>query len=79
MAERFRFFDSIDGEDEREYTADELAEYFRQFIRNGIFSGGENLKVETNEQDMKVFINPGYAWIEGYLYKIDTEPLVMEH
>lgn len=79
MAERFRFFDSIDGEDEREYTADEFAEYFRQFIRNGIFSGGENLKVETNEQDMKVFINPGYAWIEGYLYKIDTEPLVMEH
>ena len=79
MAERFRFFDSIDGEEEREYTADEFAEYFRQFIRNGIFSGGENLKVETNEQDMKVFINPGYAWIEGYLYKIDTEPLVMEH
>ena len=28
---------------------------------------GENLKVETNEQDMKVFINPGYAWIEGFI------------
>lgn len=79
MGEKHRFFDSIEGEDERQYTADEFAEYFRQFIRNGIFSGGENLKVETNEQDMKVFINPGYAWIEGYLYKIDTEPLVMEH
>jgi hypothetical protein len=79
MGEKHRFFDSIEGEDERQYTADEFAEYFRQFIRNGIFPGGENLKVETNEQDMKVFINPGYAWIEGYLYKIDTEPLVMEH
>ncbi len=79
MTERFRFFDSIDGEDEREYTADEFAEYFRQFIRNGIFSGGENLKVETDEQDMKTYIKPGYAWIKGYLYKIDTEPLVMEH
>ena len=77
--ERYRFFDSIDGEDEREYTADEFAEYFRQFIRNGIFTGGENLKVETDEQDMKVFIKPGYAWIEGYLYKIDTEPLVIQH
>lgn len=79
MAERFRFFDSIDGEDERYYTADEFAEYFRQFIRNGIFNGGENLKVGTSGKDMKVFINPGYAWIEGYLYKIDTEPLVLEH
>jgi hypothetical protein len=77
--ERYRFFDSVDGEDERQYTADEFAEYFRQFIRNGIFTGGDNLKVETDEQDMKVFIKPGYAFIEGYLYKIDTEPLVMQH
>lgn len=79
MAERFRFFDSIDGEDERYYTADEFAEYFRQFIRNGIFNGGENLQVGTEGKDMKVFIKPGYAWIEGYLYKIDTESLVLEH
>lgn len=79
MAERFRFFDSIDGEDERYYTADEFAEYFRQFIRNGIFNGGENLQVGTEGKDMKVFIKPGYAWIEGYLYKIDTESLALEH
>jgi microcystin-dependent protein len=79
LSERFRFFDSIDGEDEREYTADEFAEYFRQFIRNGIFTGGENLQVSTDEKDMKVFIKPGYAFIEGYLYKIDTEPLVIQH
>jgi hypothetical protein len=68
--ERYRFFDSVDGEDEREYTADEFAEYFRQFIRNGIFTGGENLKVETDEQDMKVNIKPGYAFIEGYKKQI---------
>ncbi len=79
MAERFRFFDSIDGEDERFYTADEFAEYFRQFIRNGIFTGRENLKVETYEKDMKISIKPGYAWIEGYLYKIEGEDLILEH
>ncbi|CDI41036.1 conserved protein of unknown function [Tepidanaerobacter acetatoxydans Re1] len=79
IVERFRFFDSIDGEDERYYTADEFAEYFRQFIRNGIFNGGENLQVGTDERDMKIFIKPGYAWIEGYLYKIEKEPLVLEH
>ncbi|WP_262428951.1 hypothetical protein [Paratissierella segnis] len=79
MSEEYRFFDSIDGEDERFYTADEFAEYFRQFIRNGIFNGGENLKVVTDEKDMKISIKPGYAWIEGYLYKIAGEDLILEH
>ena len=27
--------------------------------------------------DMNISILPGYAWLEGYLYKIDTEPLVL--
>lgn len=79
MGEKYRFFDSIEGEDERFYTADEFAEYFRQFIRNGIFNGGENLKVVTDEKDMKISIKPGYAWIEGYLYKIAGEDLILEH
>ena len=79
MSEEYRFFDSIDGEDERFYTADEFAEYFRQFIRNGIFNGGENLKVVTDEKDMKISIKHGYAWIEGYLYKIAGEDLILEH
>lgn len=75
MAEKYMFFDSIDGEDERFYTADEFAEYFRQFIRNGIFAGGGNLKVGADARDMTISINEGYAWLEGYLYKIDTNPL----
>lgn len=78
MSEHYRFFDSIDGQDERYYTADEFAEYFRRFIRNGIFGGGENLKVITEGTGMQVKISPGYAWIEGYLYKIEGEPLVLE-
>ncbi|MEY8414809.1 hypothetical protein AAK964_00790 [Tissierella praeacuta] len=75
MAEQYRFFDSIDGEDERFYTADEFAEYFRQFISNGIFNGGDNLRVFTTGTDMTINIEEGYAWIEGYLYKIETEAL----
>lgn len=75
MAEKYMFFDSIDGEDERFYTADEFADYFRQFISNGIFNGGENLKVIADEIDMSIKIKEGYAWIEGYLYKIETESL----
>ncbi|SKC57563.1 hypothetical protein [Maledivibacter halophilus] len=75
MAEKYMFFDSIDGEDERFYTADEFAEYFRQLISNGIFNGGDNLRVTTTGTDMSINIKEGYAWIEGYLYKIESEDL----
>ncbi len=77
MAELFRFFDSIDGEDERHYTADEFAEYFRQLISSGIFNGGTNLQVTCSGTNMNLSILPGYAWLQGYLYKIDTEPLTL--
>jgi hypothetical protein len=52
-----------------------FAEYFRQLISSGIFNGGTNLQVTCTGTDMNVQINEGYAWLEGYLYKIDTEPL----
>lgn len=77
MAEHYRFFDSIDGGDERYYTADEFAEYFRQVLSSGIFNGGTNLQVVCTGTDMNIMIQPGYAWLEGYLYKIDTEPLIL--
>lgn len=73
------FFDST-MDDERNYSADEFAEYFRRFIRNGVFNGdGDDLKVGAQGQDMKTHILPGYAWVEGYLYKIDMEPLKLYH
>jgi hypothetical protein len=75
--EHYRFFDSVDGEDERSYTADEFAEYFRQLITSGIFNGGNNLQVICSGADMNISILPGYAWLEGYLYKIDVEPLAL--
>lgn len=75
MAEKYMFFDSVDGDDERLYTADEFADYFRQLISNGIFNGGDNLRVIADGDDMAIKIKPGYAWLEGYLYKIDIEPL----
>lgn len=73
--ERYRFFDSIDGEDERYYTADEFAEYFEQVISSGILNGGTNLQVVCSGTDMSVQIKEGCAWLGGYLYKIDAEPL----
>ncbi|MEJ8546688.1 phage tail protein [Brevibacillus borstelensis] len=78
MAEHYRFFDST-GEDERVYTADEFAEYFRRVLTDGIFNGGTNLKVETDGTNIRTYIRPGYAWLQGYMYKIDTEPLYLQH
>lgn len=75
MGQHYRFFDSIDGKDERVYSADEFAEYFRQLLTNGVLNGDTNLEVQSNGADMTVSIQPGYAWLEGYLYKVDEEPL----
>jgi parallel beta-helix repeat protein len=78
MAEAYRFFDSTEG-DERLYTADEFAEYFRRVLTDGIFNGGTNLKVEASGTDIQTHIQPGYAWLQGYMYKVDSEPLFLRH
>ena len=78
MGEHYRFFDSIDGKDERVYSADEFAEYFRQLLTSGVLNGDTNLEVQSNASDMTVSIQPGYAWLEGYLYKVDEEPLPVQ-
>ncbi|WP_202710585.1 hypothetical protein [Sporosalibacterium faouarense] len=71
MAEFYRFFDST-IEDPRKYDADEFAEYFRQILTDGIFNGGTNLQITCEGNNMNVFVNEGYGWIKGYLYKIDN-------
>jgi len=73
--ERYRFFDSIEGEDERYYTADEFAEFFEQLVSSGILNGGDNLQVVCGGTDMGIQIKEGCAWLGGYFYKIETEPL----
>lgn len=78
MAERYRFFDST-AEDERFYTADEFAEYFRTFLSDGIFNGGTNLQVLATGTDMTVKVQPGYAWLRGYMYAVQDEPVTLTH
>lgn len=70
MAEYSRFFDST-AEDQRHYTSDEFAEYFRTILTDGIFNGGTNLKVSTNGTSMISDIADGYAWLRGHMYKVE--------
>jgi hypothetical protein len=57
------------GDFDREYLAEEFAEYFASFIGNGIFP-----KPSTNLQimaatGMNILVSAGSAWINGYYYR----------
>ena len=77
MAELYRFFDGTVS-DPRSYSADDFAEYFRQFIRNGVFNGGDELQVSSQQVGLKTYVKPGKAWIDGYFYK-NTDNLFLDH
>lgn len=65
MAESYSFFNSKDHD--RVYNAKHWADYFYPFFRSGVFNG--NLQV-VEDGGMRVRINDGYAWIDGYLYHL---------
>jgi hypothetical protein len=77
VAELYRFFDGTVS-DPRSYSADDFAEYFRQFIRNGVFNGGDELQVSSQQVGLKTYVKPGKAWINGYFYK-NTDNLFLDH
>lgn len=71
MATRSGFFMSVNGD--RNYKAEFFAEYFATFIANGVFpKPSNNLQVMAND-NMKVTVNEGSAWINGYVLFNDTD------
>ena len=73
MAEKSSFFDSINRD--RVYYAADFASHMAEYFTNGIFNNG--LKVVSNN-DMSISIQLGSANINGYKYKLDTKPKVIE-
>lgn len=75
MAESSGFFNAelVNGQYDREYLAEAFAKYFSLFIANGVFPNpSDGLQVfENTTADMNVLMHPGYAWIDGYWYKLD--------
>lgn len=68
--EKFGFFSSI--EQDRLYTDDDFAGYFKKFLTSGIFPLPEHgLLVETDDTGANLVINPGSAWIEGRFYELE--------
>lgn len=67
------FFNSKDGD--RVYNAGDWADYFRPLFQTGVFNG--DLQVIANG-GMSVKVQTGYAWIDGYKYRIKDEPLTLD-
>ncbi|MBP2173108.1 hypothetical protein [Methanococcus voltae] len=70
-------FDSV-GADERLYSAEDFADFFKMFVSNGVSGLYDNLKVSANGQNMKTSVSAGTAMINGKYYK-NTEAIEFSH
>lgn len=67
MAEKSSFFNSVDHD--RQYKAEDWAEYFAEFIGNGVFPNpAVGLAVSASGTDMTLTLTSGSAYINGYRY-----------
>nr|DAI54364.1 MAG TPA: Receptor Binding Protein [Caudoviricetes sp.] len=75
MSVTFGFFNAqqVNGDYDRKYGADELAEYFASLIGNGISADIENCFKISAVSGMQISIAAGYAWINGYWIKNDAD------
>jgi hypothetical protein len=77
MAELSSFFNSVNGD--RQYDAEQFAEYFRQFLTSGLYhkNNQPSLKVRQGT-GLQTILESGSAFIEGYMYR-NTDDIVFTH
>lgn len=77
--EKSSFFDSVvvNGEFDRQYLAEDFANYFNSFIANGIFPNPSSQLQVIADEGMKVKVSPGKAWVNGYFYE-NTDDLFLQ-
>lgn len=71
MAELSGFFPSFNGD--RRYFTSFFAEYFADFIGNGIYLNPSTQCQVLANNDMTVTLKPGNGYINGYRYKNDSD------
>ena len=64
--EKSSFFNSVKGD--RKYSAEDWASYFGAIIGNGVFPEPSNGLHIEKYSGMRIRIQPGKAWINGYFY-----------
>ena len=59
----------VEGEYDRVYSAKDFANYFKQFLTNGVYPNpSTNLQVQSLYGNMVVTVLPGSCFINGYCY-----------
>lgn len=79
MAEISKFFNSAPG-DPRTYQASDFADYFGSVLSTGLLHTDNipALEVKCDGNDLRTYVTPGKAIIQGYLYE-NTSNLYLEH
>jgi hypothetical protein len=79
MAEISKFFNSAPG-DARTYQASDFADYFGSVLSTGLLHTDNipALEVKCEGTDLRTYVTPGKAIIQGYLYE-NTSDLYLEH
>lgn len=68
--------ETVNGDYDRTYLADDFAGFFRAFISSGVFMGTQtNLQVTANG-DMTVTVRKGSAIIDGYRYDLVQDTVI---
>lgn len=70
------FFDAeelVDGGYDKEYVAQQFADYFKLFIGNGVFINPTNQLKVIPGGGMNVIVKEGWAFINGYWYHNDSD------
>lgn len=79
MAERSGFYNAnkkTDGSYDRTYDASDFADYFSNFIGNGVYAKtSDQLKVIPNS-GLSVKVKIGKAFIDGYWYTLDEDKVI---
>ena len=83
MAERFLFFNSMEispGVHDREYQAQDFAEYFGSVLSSGLLHTNEipGMNVTVEKGTLNTVVDPGRAIIRGHLYE-NTTAITLTH
>ncbi len=74
MSLTYGFFNAnlVEGEYDRKYTADQLAEFFASLIGNGVTAAIEDAFKVIPDSGMNINVSAGFAWINGFWSKNDS-------
>lgn len=79
MSLTYGFFNAnlVEGDYDRKYTADQLAEFFASLIGNGVSAATNSFKVIPSS-GLTMNVMPGFAWINGFWAKNDSAFAISE-